>query len=77
MGKIKHRDELIKRIKNIDDLNVLDEIKRLLDINFDNTVYQLNEDQRSEINEAREEIKRGEGISSEQLDNEMDEWLNE
>lgn len=76
MGNLKHRDALINRIRKIDDKNVLDEIKRLLDLNFNDTVYQLNEDEEAEIAQAREELSRGEGISSEQIEKEFDEWLN-
>jgi hypothetical protein len=48
-----------------------------LDINIDETTYKLNDQQKQEIAQARDEINRGEGIPSEQVDKEMDEWLNE
>ncbi|NJY61832.1 hypothetical protein HC174_03555 [Salinimicrobium sp. CDJ15-81-2] len=76
MENLKNRDALINRIKKIEDKNVLDEINRLLDINFDDSVYNLNEDQETEIAQARKELNRGEGISSEQVEKEFDEWLN-
>ena len=76
MGSLTSRDALIKKIRNIEDDNVLDEIRRLLDLSFSDTNYQLNEDQEAEIAQAREEFDRGEGISSEQIEKEFDEWLN-
>jgi hypothetical protein len=76
MGNLKDREALINRIRKIDDKNVLDEVKRLLNLNFDDTFYQLNEDQEAEITQAREELNRGEGISSDQVEKDFDEWLN-
>lgn len=74
---IKQRDELIERIKSIQDPRVIEEIYRLLDITFEESVYMLTDEQKKDISQAREEIKRGEGISSEQADQEFDAWLNE
>jgi predicted transcriptional regulator len=76
MGKVKNREQLIERIKQIDDQNVIDEIYRLLDVNIDESVYQLNEEQKKAIQEGREQIERGEGIPSDQVFKDIDEWLN-
>jgi len=73
----KQRDDLIERIKSIQDPRVIEEIYRLLDITFEESVYILTDEQRKDISQAREEIRRGEGISSEQVDKEFDAWLNE
>lgn len=76
MGNEQHLEALINRIRNIDDQNVLEEIHRLLDIDIDDTVYPLNREQESEIDQARKEIARGEGIPSNEIEKEFDEWLN-
>ena len=75
MIRSKQQNELIEKIKNIQDPKVIEEIYRLLDINVDESVYNLSVQQKKEIDQAREEIKRGEGIPSEQVDKEFDEWL--
>lgn len=76
MIKAKHRNELIDRIRSIKNKDVLDEVYRLLDIDLeDDTVYQLNEDQKKEITLARDQIRQGKGIESNQADREIDEWL--
>jgi hypothetical protein len=75
MIKSKHRNELIEKIKNIQDPNVLEEIYRLLDINIDESTYKLSDQQKKEIAQARNEINRGEGIPSHQVDKEIDECL--
>lgn len=75
MENPKHREELIRRIKKIKDKDVLDEIYRLLDVDLDESVYELNELQKREIEQARDEIKNGKGIPSGQVNKEIDEWL--
>jgi vacuolar-type H+-ATPase subunit H len=77
MIRIKQRNELIEKIKNIQDPRVIEEIYRLLEINVDESVYKLTDEQKKEIDQARREIYRGEGIPSEQVDKEFDEWLKE
>jgi predicted transcriptional regulator len=76
MGKVKNREQLIERIKKIDDQNVIDEIYRLLNVNIDESVYQLSEEQKKAIQEGREQIERGEGIPSDRVFKDIDEWLN-
>jgi vacuolar-type H+-ATPase subunit H len=73
----KQRNELIERIKNIQDPKVIEEIYRLLEINLDESVYKLTYEQKKTIDQARDEINRGEGVSSEHVDKEFDEWLSE
>jgi hypothetical protein len=75
MNKVKNREQLIERIKKIDDQNVIDEIYRLLDIDVDESIYQLNEEQKREIQQGRNEIERGKGIPSDQVFNDIDKWL--
>lgn len=77
MIRTTQRNELIEKIKNIQDPKVIEELYRLLDINVDETVYKLTDEQKKEIGQARDEINRGKGISSEQVDKEFDEWLKE
>jgi len=77
MINMKSREILIEKIKNIQDPKVIEEIYQLLEIDLGESVYQLTEQQRKEIASAQEEISRGEGIPSEQVDNEFDEWLKE
>ncbi len=77
MIKSKERNNLIEKIKNIQDPKVIEEIYRLLDINLEESKYQLSKQQRREIDKARKEIAKGEGIPSEEVDKEIDEWLKE
>lgn len=58
MEGVKHREELIRRIKNIKDKNVLNKIYRLFDIDLDDPIYWLNLTLTREIEQVREEIKK-------------------
>ncbi|MFT6871218.1 MAG: hypothetical protein ACJAVN_000215 [Roseivirga sp.] len=71
----KHVNRLIEKIKLIKDQNVLEEIYRLLAVDFDDSIYLTTEDQQQSVAEARIEIEKGNGISAKNADNEIDQWL--
>lgn len=62
-----HKNRLIEKIKSIDNKGVIDEIYRLLEVDFDDTVYMTNQKQKAEIADARKQIENGEGIDSEEV----------
>lgn len=66
--KEKDRNRLINKIKTIKDKNVLDEIYRLLEIDFDDEVYITSQEQKEVIAQARDQIKNSQTISSEEAD---------
>jgi uncharacterized membrane-anchored protein len=69
------KERLIEKINQTDDQKTLEEVYRLLDINFDDEVYVLSEEQKSAINEAEEQIKNGQFLTSEQAHKQTAEWL--
>jgi preprotein translocase subunit Sec63 len=70
------KQELIKRIQETTDQGRLEEIYRLLEINFDDQeVYKLSTEQKSAIEEAQKQIGNGEFLSDEQANEEVEEWL--
>ena len=71
------KDKLIDEIRQIEDPEVFNEIRRLLEIEFDDKQYQTTEEQKEAIRQAKDQIERGETLSEEQADKEIDEWLNE
>ena len=73
--KEKDRSRLINKIKTIKDKNVLDEIYRLLEIDFDDEVYITSQEQKEAITQARDQIKNSQTISSKEADKDIDEWL--
>jgi hypothetical protein len=73
----KDRDKLIEKIKSIDDRNIIDEIYRLLKVNFDDTIYETNDEQKDRIAKGIQQIENGEGIESEEVFKKMRKWLKE
>lgn len=67
--------EIFDKLKDVEDITLLNRIMDLLK-NIDQTeVYQLNEFELNIIRESEEDIKAGRVISQEQLDKEDLEWI--
>ncbi|MGI8952047.1 MAG: hypothetical protein ACR2FN_10730 [Chitinophagaceae bacterium] len=70
------KELLIEKIKNTED-EVLGEAYRCFAQEIDDTeIYELSDEQKSEINKARLEIKENKFLTNEQANKEIDEWLN-
>jgi hypothetical protein len=68
------KNSLISRIKKSNDINFLKALQTLFEAS-EHSVYELNEDQIHSINESREEIKRGEYSSNEEVISKTKKWL--
>ena len=67
---------LISKIQSSDDENLIKEAIRLFEIDHDEApVYMVSESEREAINEARQEIDRGEYFTDEQANRLKEEWL--
>ena len=75
MIESKDKEILIQKINSIKDKEVIDEVLRLVEVDVDESIYQLSEKQRNEINLSKGEVKQGKGIDSNIADSEIDEWL--
>lgn len=69
------KKELLDKIESINDKDIIDEIYRLLEIDFDDTIYTTNEDQKNAITEARKQINQGRTLSDKKANEKIDEWL--
>ena len=58
-------NRLIEKIKSINDPNVLEEVYRLLAVNFDDSIYLTSDAQKQVVAESQQMIEGGNGISSE------------
>jgi hypothetical protein len=77
MSTVELRKRLIDKIRKTRDKRILEEAYRLLESeNEDREIYQLNDEQKNAIHEAREQLKNGQFRTEEQADKEIDEWLN-
>ncbi|MFC1732560.1 hypothetical protein ACFL6I_19835 [candidate division KSB1 bacterium] len=77
MTSIELKNALIKRISEIDDKSFLEAIKTILDSMSESKVIKLTPDLIEEIKKSEKEFKQGKYIENDQLENEIEEWLNE
>lgn len=77
MSAVELRKQLIERIQNTDNIRLLEEVYRLLQLETDDiSIYKLNDEQITAIHEARLEIKNGKFFTDQQANDDIDEWLN-
>lgn len=69
------KEKLISKINQLDDQKIIDDVMRLLAVDFDDTIYLTNDVQKSAVAEAREELKAGQGISDSDANQEIEEIL--
>ena len=69
--------DIISRITELKEVRVIKEIKKLLDFELEENLYELSTDQENRVAEARKEYKNGDYIANEVADNEIDQWLKE
>ncbi|MGV3527889.1 MAG: hypothetical protein ACO1OO_03260 [Flavisolibacter sp.] len=69
------KDKLIEKIRNTEDLTLLQEAYYLFELQEAEVIYEVNKEQRSAIEEARKQVKEGQTLSGEQADKEAEEWL--
>jgi len=63
------------QLSRIDDVSFLKAIKTLVDSKAHGEIYKLSEFQKERIREGREQLRRGQTISNEALQKEIDQWL--
>ncbi len=77
MSTVDLRKRLIDKIQKTEDENLLKEAYRLLELETENIeIYKLSDEQRKAIHEGREQISKGQFLSNDQANKEIDEWLN-
>lgn len=69
--------DVINRITELKEIRVIREIKKLLDFELDEDVFVLSKQQENRIAEARKEYANGEISSNEEVNKEIEQWLNE
>jgi len=76
MSTVELRHIIIEKLSNIDDISFLKAIKTIVESKADEKVYQLSDFQKKRIEANREQVKKGQTISNEALNNEVLQWLN-
>jgi len=76
MSTIELQNLLIEKIKLTDDDKLLEEASRLLEAGIEESgVYILNDKQKEAIEQGRKQINKGEYLTDEASNKEIDEWL--
>jgi hypothetical protein len=76
MESMELKKRLIDKIQKSENNHLLEEAYRLLELETqDIEVYKLNDEQKSAVAEAREQIKNGQVLTDDQANQEIDSWL--
>lgn len=75
MTMLELKSILINRISEINDIRFLKAIKTILDDKAEDSELQLTKEQYKEIRESQEEIKDGLFLYNNDLDKDIQEWL--
>jgi hypothetical protein len=77
MSALEIKLEIFDKLKNVEDVNLLEKIRNLLKNADTSEVYQFDQYELDMLRESEEDIKYGRVISQEDLDKEDLEWLSE
>ncbi len=77
MDTIQLKQELIRRISRIEDIDFLNAIKTILDYKKKESFIELTADQEKELLFASKEGKKGNVISQSEMDQRVEEWIRE
>jgi len=77
MTTIELKDILIHKIAAINDKSFLAAVNTIIDTKSKKLIYKTTPEQRERIKKAQKQFLRGETISNEQVEAEIDKWLKE
>jgi hypothetical protein len=76
MSTIELRHIIIEKLSLIDDTTFLKAIKTIVESKVSERVYKLSDFQKKRIESGREQLRKGQTISNDVLQKEIDQWLN-
>jgi len=76
MSTIELRHLITEYLSHIDDVSFLNAIKTIIESKVSDGVYKLSDFQKKRIELGNEQIQKGETISDEVVQKEIDQWLN-
>ena len=77
MTTVELKNILMHQIAGINDKSFLTAIKTIMDTKSESTIYKTTSEQQKRIKEGREQIANGEFLTNDQVEKEIDKWLNE
>ena len=69
------REKIISQLANINDSSFLKAIKVLIDTKVETEVYRLSDYQKERIRSGREQLKKGQTNSHDEIQKEINQWL--
>ncbi|MFN4365880.1 hypothetical protein [Chryseobacterium hispalense] len=69
--------DLIKRITQLKEPRIIEELQKLLDFELSTNDYILTDSQKERIAEAQQEYRKSEIINDEQASQDIEQWLKE
>lgn len=75
MSTIELKKNIISKITETEDLNLLEDVLKVLGLQTDFQVFKLNGEQKVAIEAGREDIQNGKFLTSEEVEKYLDEWL--
>ncbi|NLN33652.1 MAG: hypothetical protein GX159_08670 [Flavobacteriaceae bacterium] len=75
MGTIELKKNIISKITETEDLNLLEDVVKVLGMQTESQVFKLNEKQKAAIEAGRQDIKNGKFLTNEEVEKDLDEWL--
>lgn len=75
MGTIELKKNIISKITETEDLNLLEDVVKVLGMQTESQVFKLNEKQKAAIEAGRQDIKNGKFLTNKEVEKDLDEWL--
>ena len=70
------RAQVIDKVNKLEDESLLNDLIRLIDDNTDDEIHRLSDNHKKAINTAIGQIEKGDYLTDEQSNKQIDEWLN-
>ena len=75
MSTIELRHIINEHLSHIDDVSFLNALKTIIESKVSDGLYKLSDYQKERIQLSRDELLKGQTISHDQLQKELDQWL--
>ena len=76
MSTVELKHTIIEKLSLINDASFLKAIKTIVESKVNEGVYQLSDFQKKRIESGRNQVRKGQTISHDTLQKEIDQWLN-
>ncbi len=77
MSTLELKNILIHQISSINDESFLNAIRKIIDTKTESTIYKTSAEQKEKIAEGINQIESGDYFTDEQIESEINKWLEE